>query len=243
MTTHMDTEAIREAKATRDGGPLVARPEEVDAFLEPEEAVGFEEGLPLLDKEYGEYPDDPLTPDSGADVAALADHELVGSVEDLAAELDADAGKVRTALELHDLEEPNAGGSFDAPAVEHEGVIEVPLHGVIEVEHLRSPVYTDARLLEHLYIRCGCGISEIKEILEDGMNAGRSGDKSPWRVTEREIRTALEDVALISSADPEGIDPMNSKDVRLGGATFSQLDEEDRSSSGGLNVAVEDFGG
>ncbi|MFC3477658.1 hypothetical protein [Halobacterium litoreum] len=237
MTTHMDTTAIEEAKASnRDGGPREDRPEEVDEFLEPEEAVGFEEGLPLLDRPYEEYPDDPLTPDAGADVAALAGHELVGSVEDLAAELDTTEGKVRTALHLHDVEEPTAGSSFDS--VEREGVIEVPLHGVIDVEHLRTPVYADARLLEHLYIRCGAGISEIKEILEDGMNAGRGGDKPRWSVTEAEIRSALEDVALISSEDTEGGD---SERLRLGGATHDFSESGDTSPSSGLTVSTSDF--
>lgn len=228
MTTNMDTEAIREAKSNgRDGAAREDRPQEVDEWFEPAPEVGFRQGLPLLDAEYGEYPDDPLKPAAGEDLAALADHELVGSVADLAAELDAPAERVRKALTLHDIEEPTGGGSFDVPEVGRKGVIEVPLHGCIDTEHLRSPIYEDARLLEHLYVRCGCSVREIRTILEEGMNRGRDGEKAPWRVHEGEIRAALEDVALLDAADETERGTAEDDDVRLGGTSLDARTEDE----------------
>lgn len=235
MTTYMDTEAIREAKQNgRDGEPRDDRPEEVDAFLEPEEVVGFEEGLPLLDKEYAEYCESVLAPEAHADVWAVARHDMVTSVEDVAAELDTTVDKVDKALTIHDIEEPEGSGSFDVPAVEREGVIEVPLCGAVDTAHLRSPIFEDARLLEHLYVRCGLGVAEIQTVLEDGMNAGRDSEKSRWRVTEQQIRTALEDVALIE--DDKTNDGRD--DLRLGGATH---DFSDTAGDSGLVVNANDF--
>lgn len=227
MTTHMDTEAIREAKASnRDGAAREDRPDAVDEWFKPTPEVGFRQGLPLLDAEYEEYPEDPLKPAAGEDLAALADHELVGSVADLAAELDAREERVRKALALHDIEEPTGGGSFDVPEVERKGVIDVPLQGCIDTEHLRTPVYEDARLLEHLYVRYGCSVREIRTVLEEGMNRGRDGEKAPWRVREGEIRAALEDVALLDAADETDTGTAEDEDTRLGGTSLDARDEE-----------------
>jgi len=237
MTTHMDTEAIREAKTNdRDGGPS-DRPEAVDEFLAPEEAVGFEDGLPLLDKEYSDYSDSVLAPEAHADVWGVARHNKVASVEDVAAELDTTVDKVRKALTIHDIEEPEGGGSFDVPMVEQEGVIEVPLHGAVDTAHLRTPIHTDARLLEHLYVRCGLGVTEIRTVLEDGMNAGRSSDKSRYRVTVDEVRSALKDVSLIEGDEADG-GRLEDNDLRLGGATH---DFSETSNDTGLVVNANDF--
>jgi len=201
MTTYFDTNGIEEAKHNdRDGEPREDRPDKVDTFLEPEEAVGFEEGLPLLDKEYEDYCESVLAPEAHADVWGVASHDMVTSIEDVAAELETTESKVQKALTIHNIEEPEGDGSFDVPAVEQEGVIEVPLHGAVDTDHLRTPIHTDARLLEHLYVRCGLGVGEIQTVIEDGMNAGRESEKSRYRVTEDEIRTALEDVATLHSS-------------------------------------------
>lgn len=216
MVTHTDTEAIRDAKHNdRDGEPRDDRPEAVDEFFEPEEAVGFEEGLPLLDKEYEEYAESVLSPEAHADVWGVARHDMVTSVEDVASELDTTTDKVAKALTIHDIEKPEGGGSFDS--VEQEGYIEVPLCGAVDTTHLRTPIYEDARLLDHLYVQCGLGVSEIQTVLEDGMNAGRASEKSRWRVTEQQIRTALEDVALIEA---ETTDDRREDDLRLGGTSL-----------------------
>ncbi|MHC3380225.1 hypothetical protein [Haloarcula sp. H-GB5] len=237
MTTNMDTEAIREAKQNdRDGEPRADRPEAVDKFLAPEEAVGFDEGLPLLDKEYADYCESVLAPEAHADVWAVSQHGMVTSVEDVAAELDTTVGKVRKALTIHDIEEPKGDGSFDVPAVEQEGYIEVPLCGAVDTTHLRSPLYEDARLLEHLYVRCGLGVAEIKAVLEDGMNTGRSSEKSRYRVTEQQIHAALEDVSLIKAEDETS--DRREDDVKLGGATH---DFSETASDRGLVVNANNY--
>lgn len=236
MTTHMDTEGIREAKQNgRDGGPRDDRPEAVDEFLEPEEAVGFEDGLPLLDKEYEDYCESVLAPEAHADVWGVARHDMVTSVDDVAAELDTTADRVEKALTIHDIEEPEGGGSFDVPAVEREGYIEVPLCGAVDTAHLRTPIYEDARLLEHLYVRCGLGVAEIQTVLEDGMNVGRGSEKSRWRVTEQQIRTALEDVSLVDADETDG---GREDDLRLGGVSH---DFSETAGDSGLVVDTNDF--
>ncbi|MDZ7745992.1 MAG: hypothetical protein U5K28_05580 [Halobacteriales archaeon] len=49
--------------------------------------------------------------------------------------------KIDKALDIHDIEEPEGGGSFD---VERESYIEVPLLGYIDTTHLRHRFYEDA---------------------------------------------------------------------------------------------------
>lgn len=241
MTTFLDTAAIEEARA-RDGAPRDDRPQAADdALKSDEERVGYQSGSPLLDRPYDDYTtgDDVLRPDMAETLEALADHELVGDVADMASELRADEETVRQALELHDIEEPTGGGSFDV--VTEAGAIDLPLHGTVEAEHFRSPIYTDARLLSHLYVRCGYGIEDIKQYLEAEMNEGRNSGKSRWSVRVEAIRTALEDVGLLEFEGTER-NTVENEDVRLGGTNISEKERPfNRGRNGGVNLDVSDF--
>jgi len=236
----LDTTAVADAR-NRDGKPREDRPKEAEKALETEEArVGFQNGTPLLERDYADYPtgEDILQPSASDALEVVATHELVGTVADIAHELRAKESTVETALGLHGIEPPTDGASFD---VVGEDEINVPLHGTIETDHLRTPLYEDGRLLEHVYVRCGYGVGEIRQWVEGQMNHGRDPEKARWSVTEDEIRDALESVGLLEATEGGGIDPENDKDIRLGGTTMSNVDESNRSSSGGLNVSVSDF--
>lgn len=236
MMAQIDTGAIEEARHNgRNGAARDERPDEVEDFLADEVEVGFENGLPILDKDYGEYCENILSPTAGSDVKEVAEHDLVSSSADVANELNTRTSKAIKALDIHDIEEPKGNNDFDVPAVAQEGVIEVPLMGEVNTDYLRNNIYTDARLLEHLYIRCGMSVAEIKEVLEDGMNEGRDGDKSAWGVTKANIRNALEDVSLI---EPDDTRRGEDDDIRLGGTTIHNSETSERT---GLTVNASDF--
>lgn len=237
----LDTAAVEDARG-RDGGPREDRPQEAEDALDVEEArVGFQNGTALLERDYAEYPTgkDILRPEASDALEAVATHDMVGTVADIGHELRADESTVRTALELHGVDAPTDGASFDVVA---EDEISVPLHGTVDTDHLRMPIYEDARLLEHLYVRCGFGAGEIREYLQAQMNRGRDPEKSRWTAQEADIRDALEAVGLLEAAEAKGPDPKNDRDIRLGGTTMSSLDNDERSSSGGLVVSTSDFG-
>lgn len=227
MTTHLDTQAVEDARA-RDGDPREDRPEEAEKALNVEEArVGFQNGTPLLERDYTEYctGEDILQPEAGDVLEALADHELVGDVEDIGQELRADPSTVRTALELHGVEPPTDGGSFDIPKGEDE--ISMPLHGTVPTDHLRDPLWRDARLLEHTYVRCGFGVGEIRQWLEAEMNRGRDPEKPRWSVREAELRDALEAVGLLEAAHETEGNSLESDDIRLGGTNLDTRTEDE----------------
>jgi len=236
--TALDTAAVADARG-RDGGPLEERPEEAETALNAEEArVGFQNGTPLLEgRDYADYPtgDGILYPSARDALEAVATHDMVGTVGDIEHELNADPSTVRTALELHGVEPPTDGASFD---VVDEDEISVPFHGTVQTGHLRTPIYEDARLLEHLYVRCGYGAGEIREYLQAQMNRGRDSEKVRWFVQEATVRDALEAVGLLEATEATG-NEHNEKDVRLGGTTVSQGSK--RSRSGGLVVSASDF--
>lgn len=229
------------AAREREGQPRADRPAAVDDALEENgERVGFQAGEPLADRPYSQYAtgEDILRPEASDVLEAVARHELVGDVDDVADELNATESTVRKAFELHGVDTPTDGGSVDTVA---EDEIELPLHGTVNVDHLRTPIHEDARLLEHLYVECGLGVAELREFLETQMNHGRDPEQSRWGVREADTRGALEDVGLLEDGDNGKVDPKRAKDIRLGGATVSNLDESDRGTSGGLNVDTSDF--
>lgn len=217
----LDTAAVEDARG-RGGEPRTERPEEAEKALEAEETrVGFQNGTPLLERDYADYTtgEDILRPEAGDALEAVATHDMVGTVADIGHELNADPSTVETALALHGVEPPTDGASFDVVA---EDEISVPLHGMVDTAHLRTPIYEDARLLEHLYVRCGYGVGEIREFLQAQMNRGRPSEKARWSVQEAEIRDALEAVGLLEG---EG-SPENRDDLRLGGSSLEMKEKE-----------------
>ncbi|MDL0125961.1 hypothetical protein PNQ92_11145 [Halobacterium salinarum] len=204
----LDTAAVANAR-NRDGEPREDRPKEAEKALETEEVrVGFQNGTPLLERDYTDYPtgEDILQPSASDALEAVATHEMVGTVADIGHELRADESTVETALGLHGVEPPTDGASFD---VVDGDEINVPLHGTIDTHHFRTPLYEDGRLLEHLYVRCGYGIGEIRQWLKAQMNHGRDPEKARWSVTEDEIRDGLEAVGLLEATEAAGVDPAN----------------------------------
>jgi hypothetical protein len=221
----LDATAVADAR-DRGGGPREDRPEEAEKALNVEDArVGFQNGTPLLERDYGSYPtgQEILRPSARDALEAVATHDRVGDVSDIGNELRANESTVQTALDLHGIDPPTDGGSFDTVAADE---IAVPLHGTVQMDHLRTPLYDDARLLGHLYITIGYGVGEIREYLEFEMNRGRDPTKAPWSVREAEVRDALEAVGLLDGRDPEPRTAEND-DVRLGGPTLDYSDSRD----------------
>jgi len=234
-----DTAAVESARE-RGGEAREDRPEEAETALEVEDTrVGFQCGVELLERDYAEYPtgEDTLRPEAGDVLEALADHDMVGSVEDIGDELRAEPSTVEKALELHGVEPPTEGQSEGVE--EREGEIMVPLVGVVPTDHLRTPVFEDARLLEHLYIRCGYGIDEIQEYISTQMNLGRGPEKSRWTVRRSQIRDALEAVGLLEEVETES-NPYAEDDIRLGKTGLRHEDKRDRSTDTST-VHVDDY--
>jgi len=188
----------------RDGDARNARPEAVDEALETDPRVGHGDGASLV--EGGEDPSDHshypaggalFKPSAYDTLEALAEHARVGDVTDLAAELHEPEDRVAKALDVHGLAVTPAERSED----DREGVIHVPQHGDVDTDHLREPVWTDARLLYALYIQGGMSTAEIKDHLETEMNRGRDGELPRWSVREREIREELAACGFLESED------------------------------------------
>lgn len=237
----LDTPAIEDARARLpDRGDV---PEEALEALEPsEERVGFNQGASLVEggdgpTDHSHYPqgEDVLRPSAEDTLEALADHSKVADIEDVADELDTSRDTVAKAMQLHGIEDPD-GETEDAT----EDVIHLPLHGEVDLEHVRTPVWRDARVLEHLAVRCQYGVADIKTVLERERNDGRPGSQPRWTVGESDIEDALADIGLMDRDEPESATAEN-EDLRLGGASHDFSESGDSSPSGGLTVNTADF--
>lgn len=238
----LDTPAIDDARARLpDRGDI---PEAAREALEPtEERVGFGTGASLVDggedsTDHGHYPtgEDLLRPTARDTLAAVADHEKVADIEDVADELDTSRDTVERALRLHGVDEPQGGATEDTT----EDTVTLPLHGEVDLEHVRTPVWRDARVLEHLAVRCGFGVEDIKTVLERERNDGRPASKPRWSVRTADIEDALADIGLMDRDEPESATAEN-EDLRLGGASHDFSESGDSSPSGGLTVSTSDF--
>lgn len=222
----------------RNGKPREERPVEVDEFLEPSEEVGYNEGLPLLDRSYDQYPSrqELLQPDGGEVLESLADHDLVSSISDIASELNTREEVIEKATELHGIE---IESTFDITVASEEDTISVPIEGQVEIDHLREPLYDDSRLLYHLYVQCGMGIEEIAESLSAQLERNRE-------VRARDIRQGLVNVGLIDGDRTNyGNGTIRDNDIRLGGAAVDISEDgpnrKFREESRGLTVNANDY--
>ena len=238
----LDMPAIEDARERLpDRGDV---PDEALEALEPtEERVGFGIGASLVKggqnpTDHTHYPTgaDVLKPSASDTLAELADHPKVASIEDVADELDTSEDTVAKALRLHGIEEPQGDTAEDVP----EDVIHLPMHGRVDLAHVRTPVWRDARVLEHLAVRCQYGVADIKTVLERERNRGRPGSKPRWTVREKDIKDALRNIGLMESGEEEPRTAEND-DLRLGGASHDFSETQDTTPSGGLVVNADDF--
>ncbi|WP_151098902.1 MULTISPECIES: hypothetical protein [unclassified Haloarcula] len=220
-----------EAARERNGEHADECADEADAAFERDyPAVGFSNGDPLLNRDYNKYPsgDDILSPDASGVLETLAEHSLIGSVRDISDELRADVTVVSKALELHDVDRLE---SVEDDAQPSESELELPDGTVVDTEQFRTPIYTDSRLLEYLYVDCGYSIAEIQKFLESERNYGRDSSKPRWTVKTSDIREELKRVGLLEG----NVDDGERDDIRLGGPTLNE------SETRGLTVNSSDF--
>lgn len=211
---NLDGNAFRRAYA-RDGAAADERPEKVDNAMNPRQMVGFEQEEPLLDKDYDDYyrNDSLLFPRASDDLAALAEHELIADVEDMASELGSRDDKVEKALEIHDIEEPNGRDVTDTDRL-HELVPDVPERLVTT----QSPI-----LVMHLYVM-GLSVGEISDVLSETMPDHKS--ISPSTVTQ----------CLIDAHVLPGETSTSAKRRRK-----NARGEINRASNGGISIHPEDL--
>lgn len=176
----------------RDGAKDEERSEEIEELLTPNERVGFKEGKSLLGCPYSEVPrhDAVLKPSARDALADLLDHNLVTSIEDVAAELATDEAKIERALELHDLSAPTETFNVEVTTDRLSGLVDLP-------ERMVAP--DNSILVCTLYVDRGLSIEEIRDVI------GEAADDNVT-VHERAIRTVLIDAKVLqgeTSAEAE----------------------------------------
>ncbi|GAB3672474.1 hypothetical protein [Halopiger thermotolerans] len=219
-----------EAARERLPDPADDRPVEVDDALEKGERVGFEEGEPLANVGYDEYPDDPLHPTAGDTLAEVANHELVTEPRDVADELHTSVSRVEKGADLHGVELPS-GGSFEVETA--TGTIDVPLaDDPVHLDDLATPPHDDHRLIHHLTVVCGMGVAEVVEFLERAVNDARAGD-TRYTVSERDVKDTLREMNLMDGAT---VDERGRERRRRG----RSADEINRSTSTTVDISEHD---
>ena len=193
MFDHNALEAARD----RLPNPADERPAEVDDALETGERIGFEEGEPLANVGYDEYPDDVLKPDAGDVLRSVTDHDKVSDPEDVADELHTSVSRVEKGAEHHAVELPS-GGSFEVETA--TGTIDAPLADApVHLDDLTTPPHDDHRLIHHLTVACGMGVTEVVTFLERAVNDARGSD-TRYTITEGDVKDTLREINLIDGA-------------------------------------------
>lgn len=181
-------ETIREA-IRRDGKAREDRDTEVDDVLAEKERLGWENELPLLNRDYSEYSsgDELFRPSEGETLEALANHELVRSAEDMADELNCDVETIEDAAELHGVDIPEQD-TFDVEVTEVDRL--TALLGDVPEEAVdpSNPLVVFA-----LYAECGLSLAETTDVLDEA--------------TEGE-NTVQEEVVRQTAVDAKVIDGM-----------------------------------
>jgi hypothetical protein len=186
-----------EAARDRLPNPEDERPAEVDDALETGERVGFEEGEPLANVGYDEYPDDVLHPSAGDVLRAVANHELTTEPQDVADELHTSVSRVEKGAEHHGVELPS-GGSFEVETA--TGTIGVPLaDDPVHLDDCTDDPTDDHRLIHHLTVVCGMGVAEVVAFLERAVNDARGND-TRYTITEGDVKDTLREMNLMSGA-------------------------------------------
>jgi len=157
-----DGDALREARK-RDGSAAQDRPAEVDEVLAPRERVGYKDELPLLDREYSAYPegDELLRPSQGDTLRTLATHDMVGSVGDMAKELNTTEKRVRKAVDLHGINPDGKDFDVEVSTSRLEALVGDIPEGIVTSS---NPI-----TVAILYVDKGLSTDEIAEIMGEGV--------------------------------------------------------------------------
>lgn len=211
-----DGDALRKAWS-RDGAAADDRPAEVDELLSPQETTGYEEGLPLLNREFSDYPsnEDLLRPAARQPLATLVAHELITSIEDVTRELGARTETVEKALALHDIEEPS-GFDVDVDSSRLDALMgQIP-------DRMKN--HDNQLVVAALYIDKGLSIEEIRQVMDEAM-------AETTTVPESDVRQALVDAKLIegeTSAEAQRRQKQSRGEVnRTGSSRGMSINSED----------------
>ena len=218
----------------REGDPAEDRSERVDELLKADR-LGYGEGDPLAADSYANYPDEPtqLSAPKWRDwVEALLSHPAVGSYSDAVQEATPSDDQVsvknwREAIQsAAKASQLDAGELFDLGDDGEQEPAEDPL-AVLTEEWPDDAVRSDNPLVvANLYAGRGLSTAEVALLFD---------------CSESHVRGVLRQCGLLTEAENEQVDLKREKDIRLGGTTVSNFDNEERTSSGGLNVDVSDF--
>jgi hypothetical protein len=185
-----DGDALHAARK-RDGAAAEDRPAEVDDVMSPCEKVGFKNELPLLQRDYDNYPTEGelYRPVEGDTLRTLVEHEKVQSVEDVAAELNVEKEAIEKAAELHDIG-LTLGSDFDID-------VDTPrLHALLGDDYPEELVDPDNPItVTTLYVGKGLGTNEIAEVFAEVTDRGSLPDEH--------IRQTLVDAGVIEGMGSE----------------------------------------
>lgn len=218
----------------RDGDRVEDRSERVEDLLNGDR-LGYGEGDPLAADSYQNYPDNPtqLSAPKWRDwVEGLLSHPTVGSYSDAVAEATPTADQVsisrwREAIQnATNTAQLDAGELFDLTDDGEQNATEDPLSVLTEAWPDDAVRSDNPLVVANLYAGRGCSVGEIARLFD---------------CSEDHVRGVLRQCGLLEGAENGTVDPTDVKDLRLGGTTVSNLDNEERSSSGGLSVNASDF--
>lgn len=182
-----DGDTLHEARE-RDGSAAEDRPAEVGKVLEPKERIGYKNELPLLDRDYEDYPkgDDILRPEAGKALRTLADHPLVSSAEDMSDELNTRLKQVRKAADLHGVELPD-GFNVEVDTSRLDALVGDIPEDMVSSE---NPILTAI-----LYVEKGLSTGEVADVLEDATDN--------HTVHETDVRQTLVDAGILEGLTTE----------------------------------------
>ncbi|MFC7140540.1 hypothetical protein ACFQMA_11975 [Halosimplex aquaticum] len=218
----------------RDGDRVEDRSERVEDLLNGDR-LGYGEGDPLAADSYQNYPTEPtqLSAPKWRDwVEALLSHPAVGSYDDAVAEATPTADKVsrnkwREAIQnAAGASQLDAGELFDLGDDGEQNATEDALSVLTEAWPDDAVRSDNPLVVANLYAGRGLSTAEIARLFD---------------CSEDHVRGVLRQCGLLEGAENGTVDPTDVKDLRLGGTTVSNLDNVERSSSGGLSVDTRDF--
>ena len=157
----------------RNGEPRSERPSQVDSLIDETEVLGFNEGAPLANVPYPDYPQSREQldlPYATGVLKSIAESDCVRDQRDLAMELGLNGGStiVESACAFHNIDLPKEADYTPSPIVESpdgEG-------GTIRFDKNDFPTF---QICYHLYLTLGLGVSEIATVLDTEETAVRSG--------------------------------------------------------------------
>jgi hypothetical protein len=219
----------------RDGDPAEDRPDRVDELLNADQ-LGYGEGDPLAAHSYADYPDDAtqLSAPKWRDwVESLLSHDRVNSYDDAVEEATPATDQITRRKWREGIQNAasaaqlDVGELFDYGDDGEQDATEDALTALTESWPDDAVRSDNPLVVAELYAKDGLSTAEIAGLFD---------------CSEDHVRGVLRQCGLLEATENGKVDPRREKDIRLGGTTVSQLDNEERSSSGGLVVSASDFG-